>query len=506
MVAKMEERAISAMKKAIIIGGGLAGLVTAIKLATMDFKVSLFEKESKVGGSCRAIQLEGGYQFDLEPAPMMMPWVFERIFREAGSVVDPSLRFIPLPVNSRHFFYNKSIVDLTADGEAMADQLTGFSPENRTGFLDYLYAAQTIYEWVEETLLASPTVGWTDLLRPGAVKSTWKMKLLQPLDAFHRRFFDDARMLAMMNRYATYVGSSPYKAPAVVAMFAYLELVQGVSYVEGGNERLIEALVRLAQSRGVELHTGCAVDEILLSDRKVTGVDAGGEKWEADVVVSCIDPIQTRVSLLKDERYAPDMRQLSCSQVVGLLGCKETYPVLHYHNYFYPREIERYYIDLFEQREWPDAPLIYVGNPCLYEADRTGSGCSLCVTVQVPASFGLKPGQFELYRERLLYLLERVWGLQGLSEQIEVEQWLGPLDLQEMTGAYGGALNGRVFHGFRAAIRQPLKDRKRQGLYYAGAGAYPGGDQAMAAISGLHTAHLIKLEEERKESKLTRLG
>jgi phytoene dehydrogenase-like protein len=75
-----------------------------------------------------------------------------------------------------------------------------------------------------------------------------------------------------------------------------------------------------------------------------------------------------------------------------------------------------------------------------------------------------------------------------------------------MTGAYGGALNGRAFHGLRTAVRQPLKDRKRQGLYYAGAGTYPGGDQAMAAISGLHVAHLIKREEENKERKLTPKG
>lgn len=494
------------MKKGIIIGGGIAGLVTAIKLSTIGLQVTLFEKEESVGGTCRTLSLGEGYRFDLEPAPVMMPWIFERIFREAGSTLDPDLRFIALPVNSRHFFYNRSILDLTADGDAMAEQLTAVSPENRTGFLDYLYAVQMIYEWVEETLLEQPTASWTDLLGVSSFTSTLKMKLLQPLNAFHRRFFDDARLLAMMNRYATYVGSSPYKAPAVVAMFAYLELVQGVSYIEGGNERLVEALLRLAQSLGVEIITGCAVDQILLNGQQAVGVEAGGEKWEADYVVSCIDPAQTKASLLPDSSSPPDLAKQSCSQIIGFLGCKETYPVLQYHNYFYPREIEHHYIDLFEQRTWSNQPLIYVGYSGLYEPERAGAGCNLCVAVQVPASLDIEPEEIARYREQLLYLLERVWGLQGLTEQIEVEKWLGPLELQEMTGAYGGAINGKAFHGLGTAVRQPLKDRRRHGLYYAGAGTYPGGDHAMAAISGFHVAQLIKREEEKKERKLNPQG
>ena len=237
------------MKKGIVIGGGIAGLVAAIRLAAYGYEITLLEKQKELGGRCRSFQLNS-YFFDGEFVPVMMPEVIGEVYREAGEEMDPDLRFIPLPVNSRHFFYNKTVIDLSADPDYMMEQLTAFSQEEQNRFFDYLSEVQQMYEVIEDYVIRKPNRSWTDFFRNKAIWRGLKARPFESLDAFHRRYFKDHRLIAMMNRYALYVGSSPYQAPAALAILSYLEMVHGLSYVEGGNRRLVEALVRLAKRWG----------------------------------------------------------------------------------------------------------------------------------------------------------------------------------------------------------------------------------------------------------------
>lgn len=502
MDTENKERVTRFVKKGIVIGGGIAGLVAAIRLAAYGYEITLLEKQKELGGRCRSFQLNS-YFFDGEFVPVMMPEVIGEVYREAGEEMDPDLRFIPLPVNSRHFFYNKTVIDLSADPDYMMEQLTAFSQEEQNRFFDYLSEVQQMYEVIEDYVIRKPNRSWTDFFRNKTLWTYLKARPFESLDAFHRRYFKDHRLLAMMNRYALYMGSSPYQAPAALAIFSYLEMVHGLSYVEGGNQRVVEAFVRLAKKVGVTIHTSCEVEEILLKDDQVTGVRAGGEKWEADFVISNVDVHKTKKNFLGMKEKKQE--RLSSSGFLWLLGVKQTYPQLAHHNYFYPDDVGRQYIDIFEQQIWPESPLIYVGNSSVSEPDRAPEGASnLAVMVHVPAG---SREDVAAYRQRLLFLLDKVWGIKDLEDHIETEQIMGPGELEELTGARGGALNGRAFHGLRSMIRPPMKDKKINRLYYTGSTTYPGhGGISASALSGLHVArilrddheYLIELEEKRK--------
>jgi phytoene desaturase len=506
MDTENKERVTHSMKKGIVIGGGIAGLVAAIRLAAYGYEITLLEKQKELGGRCRSFQLNS-YFFDGEFVPVMMPEVIGEVYREAGEEMDPDLRFIPLPVNSRHFFYNKTVIDLSADPDYMMEQLTAFSQEEQNRFFDYLSEVQQMYEVIEDYVIRKPNRSWTDFFRNKAIWRGLKARPFESLDAFHRRYFKDHRLIAMMNRYALYVGSSPYQAPAALAILSYLEMVHGLSYVEGGNRRLVEALVRLAEKVGVMIHTSCEVEEILVKEGQASGVKAGGEKWEADFVISNVDVQVTKKYFLGRKEDKPE--RMSSSGILWLLGVKQSYPQLLHHNYFYPDDVGRQYIDIFEQQRWPESPLIYVGNSSVSEPDRAPEGAGN-LTVMVPVPSGSRENM-ETYRERLLFLLDKVWGLKDLKDHIETEQIMGPAELEELTGAKGGALNGRAFHGFRSLIRPPMKDKKVQCLYYTGSTTYPGhGGVSASALSGLHVARILRddheylmgLEEKRKAKQL----
>ncbi len=490
------------MKKGVVIGGGIAGLVSASVLASKGYEITLLERNVTLGGKLQKLQV-GEYTYDFGPTMITMPWVFERVFREAGKTVDPMLRFLPLTVTSRNFFGSGSMMDLSSDAKHMLDQLDKFSPENREGFLAYLHEIERIYKVVAENFFENPVVEWSDYFSPTLLKSLLSVHPFQSMDHFHRTFFDDSRLVAMMNRYATYIGSSPYQTPATLSWIAYLELVQGAFYIEGGNYRLIESFERLARSVGVKIYKSTPAEEILSANGVVTGVRTEDHVWEADFVISNVDVRTTKEQLLSQTNRSSKHSNPSMSGFITLLGINKKFPHLHHHNLFFPENYGREFVDIFDLREWSLSPAIYVCNSSFSEYDRAPKeGSNLYIQINVPANEGNQREEswfdrYYQYRENIVYWLENDWGLKGLEESIEEERFYGPKEIEEMSGAWQGSIHGPVFHGKGAFLRPPMKDPRIEGLYYTGGSTHPGGGTPMAALSGLTIAQII--ERKRKQ-------
>lgn len=497
------------MKKGVVIGGGIAGLVSASILSAQGFEITLLERNETLGGKLQDIQL-GEYQFDFGPSTITMPWVFERVFREARRTVDPDLRFLPLTVNSRNFFLNSKFIDLTADPEYMAHQMSGLCPEDRDGFVSYLNEVKRMYEVVEEHFFEQPVIEWKDYLNPSLTKALLSVHSFRMMDAFHKSYFDDSRLLAMMNRYATYIGSSPYQTPATLALNAYLEMVQGVYYIEGGNYRLIEAFARLAEETGVEVQTNAGVEEIIIEQGKVMGVQLeSGDCLPADFVISNVD-VRTTQEFLYPEKYRkPNKEEPSLSGFLMLLGTNRKWPHLHHHNLFFPQDYGREFIDIFEQKKWSRSPAIYICNSSFTEPARAkqGTGSNLCVLMNVPANQGNQRDEswfdrYYQYRDEIIEQLEMIWGLEGLEDSIETQQLYGPKEMETMSGAWQGSLYGPVSHGRKAFFRPPMKENRVHGLYYTGGSTHPGGGTPMAALSGITISRIVQQDAERTVKKM----
>ncbi len=329
--------------KGIVVGGGIGGLVAAIQLATHGADMTLIDRNPALGGKLQDVTL-GDYRFDFGPSTITMPWIFERVFAEAGEPLDPALVFEPLMINSRNFFSDGSVIDLSRDPMHMQAQLSLVSAANRQGFERYLQEITKMYQISEEHFFSRSFTEWTDFVSIPLLSAITRVHPLTTLDAFHRSFFDDPRLLAMMNRYATYVGSSPYHTPATLAMIAYLELVRGVYYIRGGNYRLIEALERLARKKGVKIIQQTAVEQILVRHHRAQGVRLANDVLESDFVISNVDYFATQLHLLSPEdrvlRYALEelraQTTLSSSGSLLLAGVKQKYAQLEHHNLFYP--------------------------------------------------------------------------------------------------------------------------------------------------------------------------
>jgi phytoene desaturase len=512
----VERQGVSQMKKVhkgIVIGGGIGGLVAAIQLASKGIDMTLIDRNPQLGGKLQDITL-GDYRFDFGPSTITMPWIFEQVFADAGEPLDPELVFVPLEINSRNFFSDGSVIDLSQNPVIMEEQLKHVSPANRKGYARYLQEVTKLYAIAEQHFFSRSFAEWTDFLSPKLGQAMMRVHPFTSMDRFHRQYFDDPRLLAMMNRYATYVGSSPYETPATIAMIAYLELMKGVYYIQGGNYRLIEAFTRLANKKGVRILSDTAIERILVEQQQVTGVQVKHEKIEADFVISNVDFYTTQLQLLNEsERILPyslgDLQKhvpLSSSGFLILAGVKNKFAQLEHHNLFFPSTYGQEFKEMFSSGTWPQQPAIYICNSSHHEPQRAkqGDGSNLYILMNVPADelsrtdtssdeYGHHESKRESnYQQRCLDRLEHDWGLHGLSGQLEVSANFNPAHIAQLSGAPGGALYGAASHGFKPTFFRPtLKDKKIRGLYYAGGSTHPGGGTPMVTISGLQVAKKI---------------
>jgi phytoene dehydrogenase-like protein len=453
-------------------------------------EVVLLEKEAEPGGKWRSLCV-GDFQFEFGETSLVLPWLVEQVFWEAGEPAS-GVRLNTLDVACRHFFMDGTVIDAAADPDWMAFQLRHLALEDREGFLAWVLDGQRWWEQLE-TVFHGDSGGerWTKRFA-----RWWHACFLPALDEWHRNYFTDPRLIAILNRHALATGLSPFHAPAWLTLAAYLEWVQGAGEVEGGASHLVEELVRLAERKGAKLLCGISVDEIVIQDGRATGVRAGGELWKADVLLCDVNTAAVRMRLFPDMKGKRSRVPKGISAMFCFWGVDKCFSRLHRHNSFYPDLSGREYIDLFEQEVWPFRPAIYLGNSSFAGAGKAPEGGSaLCAMIRVPAAFSdewKKENQraVEEIRRQILFQLEADWGLEGLEAAITEERVIGPEELEARGGAVGGTWLSPPFGNRWNPFRPFVKEEKVDGLMHIGSSCFPGGISA-ALRSGLAAAKAV---------------
>ena len=259
------------MNTTIVVGGGLGGLAAAIHLAAAGRQVTLLEKNERLGGKANIVQ-EHGYTFDNGPSLLTMPWVVRQLFTAAGERMEDHLTLVPLPSTCRYRWPDGEQFEAYQMLPLLLQEIERLEPRDVRGFLRFLAYARRIYEAVAEPFLLNPFDGLRDLMNMALVRDSWKIDSFRTVDSAVRAYFHSPYLRQVFNRYATYNGSSPYRAPATFNIIPYVEFAEGGWYVQGGMYQLVRELEALARRVGVVIHTGAEVAEIMVRDGKARGV------------------------------------------------------------------------------------------------------------------------------------------------------------------------------------------------------------------------------------------
>ncbi len=486
-----------AAPRTIIVGAGLGGLSTAIHLATRGHRVTIFEKNERVGGKLNLLS-EEGYTFDTGPSLFTMPWIVRDLFTAAGRKLEDYLELVQIEPTCRYFWPDGTRFDAWQQLPQLVQEIQRLSPPDVTGLFRFLAHTSSIYDTVADPFLLHPFDGISDLLTPRLLREGWRIDALRSVDAAGRAFFRSPYLRQIINRYATYNGSSPYLLPATFLVIAYIELAEGGWYIKGGMYNLARALQKLAEELGVEIHTSTPVSGIITSGKRAQGVClADGQQVHGDYVVVNADPRYAFRHLLPgQERMADRIEQQepSCSGYILMLGIDRVYPQLRHHNIFFSRDYPGEFAAIFDKRVPAADPTIYICPSCVTDPDHAPPGhMNLFVLVNAPALNGRVNWEREAagYRETVLRKLERM-GLDHLRQHIVYEHTMTPLDLQTRYNAATGAIYGIASNTpFAAFLRPPLRSRHTRGLYFAGGGTHPGGGIPLVLLSGRAVAERI---------------
>ena len=492
------------MKRVAVIGAGLGGLAVSIRLAHAGYRVTLLEKNERVGGKMDLWEKDG-YRFDTGPSLLTMPFVLRELFASAGKELEDFLELVPVEPICRYYWPDGSRLDAFTDVGHTVREVERFSRSDAANVPRFLEHGKKIYDAAAEPFLLSPfgSLRFRDL-----AKSLRHLPAMTRIDAFRslndavEEYFVDGRIRQLFNRFATYNGSSPYKAPATLSIIPYVEFAMGGWYIRGGMYTLARALELLARELGVETRTAVEVQNIVQKGSEVCGIRTrDGKVIEADIVVSNADALYAERALLGNEGAA--QAEPSLAGFVLLLGVRKTWPLLGHHSVFFSENYRAEFDAMSGEGKLSENPTIYVSNTSHTDPDHAPEGCSnLFVLVNAPPLAG--PGQEECgvdwrvegerYRDRIISILEER-GLDGLRESIRTMHMVTPLDFQQRYHAHRGSIYGMSSNSRMAAfLRPPNRSRGYRNLYFVGGSSHPGGGIPLVLLSGRIVADMVRRE------------
>ncbi|GAA3730990.1 NAD(P)/FAD-dependent oxidoreductase [Salinicoccus jeotgali] len=491
----------------VVIGGGLGGLSAAISLRQRGFDVTLYEKNTHFGGKLNRHE-QDGFGFDLGPSLLTMPHVFERLFTGSGKAMDDYVQIEEIPLQWRAFFPDDSHIDLYGNLQKMAEENPQFGKEDMSDYRNFLEYAKKIDRTTVPGYFEKGLDDLKDVLRfHGPIEAFKGFDYPSTMQHGINKRVKNPHMRDMLGYFIKYVGSSSYRAPAVLNMMAHMQHEQGVWYVKGGLHRLAEGITQLARDIGIKLYTGVSVETALTDGQNniETLLLNDGSRIEADYYVSNMEvlPFYRHVLDRMPKKFEKLEKQFepASSGLVLHLGVNRKYPQLRHHNFFFSNDSKRNYEEVFEKKIIPGDPTIYVVNTNKTDPSQAPEGYeNLKILPHIP------PLQQEQYtkedymnfRSTVLEKLESM-GLENLRNHIVTEYMLTPHDIEKMYNSDHGAIYGTVSDKKKnKGFKHPKKDREIGNLYFVGGTVNPGGGMPMVTLSGQQVGRMISESADRE--------
>lgn len=484
-------------KKAIIIGSGIAGMAVAIRLAVQGLQVEVFEKNPHPGGKMHAFESDG-FHFDAGPSLFTQPRNIEELFSLANENIHDYLQYEKVDTSCTYFYENGKVIYAYAEREKFAKELEDKAGEKPGAVSNYLLRSEKLYNKLGNVFLNRSLHLRHTWLNRGILKAITGIRypyLFSSLADYNRKNFKTKEARQIFNRFATYNGSNPFKAPAMLSVIPHLEQNEGAFYPRGGMISITKALHKLAEKKGVTFHFNAPVKRIIHPEARVEGIVVENQNYYADVVVSNADVYFTYRDLLKQQPRANRLlkRERSTSAILFYWGMKKISPSLGLHNIFFSEDYEKEFTTIFNNGMVPADPTVYINITSKLDSTHAPHGKeNWFVMINVPPNKGQNWEKLKSEaRQNILDKLSRMLNT-DVGDLIETEETMDPISLEERTGSFMGSLYGTSSNTKMAAFsRHPNFTSYAKGLYFCGGSVHPGGGIPLCLKSAKIVAELI---------------
>ena len=485
------------MSKALVIGAGIAGIASAIRLAAKGYEVEVYEANAYPGGKIAEVKLKG-YRFDAGPSLLTMPQYIDELFELAGKDSRNYIKYEKLDLICRYFYEDGTRIDAWADDAKFVEELAAKTVDSKESVSRFLKKSAAIYDithhvFLEKSLHKLST--YTNLQTARSILRFPQIDSFRTLNQANRQFFKDSKTTRIFNRYATYNGSDPYRSPATLNVIPHLERGFGAFIPEKGMYDITDALVTLARELGVKFNFNKKVEKIIHENGRVKGLLIEKDFVPADLVVSNSDIWFVYKNLLKDEPMPKNVQnqERSSSALIFYWCIEKDFPELDLHNIFFSENYEEEFNYIWKRKDIYFDPTVYVNISCKINMTDAPIGCeNWFVLVNAPGNEGQDWQKLIVQaRENIIKKLSRILG-KDISEFISAEQILDPTTIQSKTGSYRGSLYGASSNSLTAAfLRHPNFSSTIKNLYFVGGSVHPGGGIPLALLSAKIAPDLV---------------
>lgn len=480
--------------KVIVVGAGLGGLGTALRLQGAGHDVTVVEQLPAPGGRASQI-VDGRWVWDTGPSLITMPWVLEETFAAGGLNLHDEIDLMSLePYYRIHWAGEDRHMDFLTDREAMKAELAKFSSKDARAFDGFMDALRPIYE--EGILAAGRRSFDSPVSLAGLLPTMLRLGAALPLHTFVSRHFEHERIREAMGFHSLFIGGDPFRVPAIYGALVYLQFLDGVQYARGGVYSVVQAM-----ARHLDIRCNTQIARIEHRGGRATGVvTTGGELIPADAVVWNGDAVL--LDELLGVRRQLRTRRTTMSAYLLYLGTDRQFPRLLHHTLMVGTGYKRFIKDVTSRRRMPANYSTYIHAPSRTDTEMAPEGGdSIAVLLPVPnlkSGDRWEPAQVQEVGDAVIRDLETTFGLEGLGDATVVRHTMTPADFRDRYGAVNGnafAIEPTLHQS--AAFRVPNRHPKVRGVYAVGGGSHPGAGVPGVLFGAEVTAGLIAADHPR---------
>jgi len=483
--------------KVIIIGAGIGSISLSIRLANEGYDVHVFEANDYAGGKLHSFQLSE-YRFDGGPSLFTMPHYVTELFDLVGKNPNDFFEFEKLDESCRYFWEDGTRLTGYSDPNAFAQEVQDKLGVSSMVLIDYFNYSKNIYDhsgkiFLEKSLHKAAT--WLSKDTFNSLVRIGQFDLFKSMNQANEDRIKEPHLVQLFNRFATYNGSNPYKAPGILNVIPWFEHGFGTFAPKGGMQEIPKSLQKLAENLGVSFHFNSLVQEVIVENGKAIGVRVNDMIVSSEIVASNADVYFTYKRLMKGQP-APEKtlkQESSSSAVVFYWGVQKSFDELSLHNILFSKDYKQEFKEIFDENRLPTDPTVYINISSKSNPNDAPKGSeNWFVMVNAPAHRG------QDWKSDVGGLKERV--IQKINNQLDTdirplirqEKIWTPEGIEEDTRSYQGALYGTSSNDQTAAfLRHPNFSSKIKNLYFCGGSVHPGGGIPLALLSAKITSEMI---------------
>lgn len=478
-------------KNAIVIGSGIAGIASAIRLQLKGYAVTVFEKNSYPGGKLSAFK-SGEYRFDAGPSLFTMPHFVDELFELAGKNPRDYFQYIKHDKSCHYFWDDGTKLEADSDVKKLSKKINEIFQVSPSIIEKKLKKAAHINSVIGDLFLEQSLHKVKNFLNLKTVKAILKMGGLDIHKSLHQANQDDVKhpkLVQLFDRYATYNGSNPYKTPGIMGIIPHYEHNIGTFFPTEGMNSITTSLVKLAKDLGVDFIYNKQVDEIVLDDsqKQVKGIIIEGNFLQANLIVSNMDVYFTYKRLLPKIKSPQKTlsQERSSSAVIFYWGIKNEFPELDLHNIFFSKNYKEEFETIFDNKSMHSDPTVYINiSSKIAKSDAPKNSENWFVMVNAPANEGQDwDTLINETRKNIISKINYVLKT-NIEDLIETEEILDPRSIEGKTLSYQGSLYGTSSNSkFAAFLRHPNFKKNIKGLHFVGGSVHPGGGIPLCLLS-----------------------